>query len=299
MVKKICRLCFKKAKKLIGIFKAKGIELDIAKILRLHFPDEVPFFQLAHTHTHKQLSLLEYSNSDFSATFHFQIDERDESLPKFICPDCWMKSKYFHEFYNSVAEAKSRYLTKAAKRSEKPAFIEVDCDLAEDVCDIPFIKVETIIEEDPSTIDPKHNGFETQNYAEYGSSSDDHSNAMANVKDEECDGLKCEENESTESAPKFESAIEAPLGAEAELAIKIFEKSSKSKSDEFMKLVPNYFDMSCELCECDFTTLNQAYMHYRYNHDNAKVHVKCCPDRISPADLREHILFHLNPDIYK
>lgn len=41
MVKKICRLCFKKATKPISIFGAKGINLNIAEILRIHFPDEV------------------------------------------------------------------------------------------------------------------------------------------------------------------------------------------------------------------------------------------------------------------
>lgn len=41
MVKKICRLCFKKATKPIGIFSATGIKLNIAEILRIHFADEV------------------------------------------------------------------------------------------------------------------------------------------------------------------------------------------------------------------------------------------------------------------
>lgn len=41
MVKKICRLCFKNATKPIGIFSAKGINHNIAEILRIHFPDEV------------------------------------------------------------------------------------------------------------------------------------------------------------------------------------------------------------------------------------------------------------------
>lgn len=294
MVKKICRLCFKKANQLIGIFTAKGIELNIAEILRLHFPDEVRFSVC--THATFSFEILTFG---LPGNFPFQIDVKDEFLPKFICPDCWMKSNYFHEFYNSVAEAKRRYLRKAAKRSEKPTFIEVDCNLAENDCDMPFIKVETIIEEDPSSIDPKRNGFDIENRFEHGSSSADLVNAMESVKNEEFVGLECDENESTESAAKFESTAEAALDAEAKLAIKIFEKSSKSKSDEFMKLIPNYFDMRCELCECDFTTLNQVYTHYRYNHDNAKIQVKCCPDRISSADLREHILFHLNPDIYK
>lgn len=41
MNEKICRLCFEKKTRPIGIFTAKGIELKIAAIIRKHFSDEV------------------------------------------------------------------------------------------------------------------------------------------------------------------------------------------------------------------------------------------------------------------
>lgn len=37
----ICRLCFEKKTRPIGIFTGKGIKLNIAEIIRTHFPDEV------------------------------------------------------------------------------------------------------------------------------------------------------------------------------------------------------------------------------------------------------------------
>lgn len=41
MVQQVCRLCFKEDSQPIGIFSAEGIELKMAEVLRLHFPDEV------------------------------------------------------------------------------------------------------------------------------------------------------------------------------------------------------------------------------------------------------------------
>lgn len=41
MIGEICRLCFKKEMGPIGIFSAKGVKLDIANLIHLHFLDEV------------------------------------------------------------------------------------------------------------------------------------------------------------------------------------------------------------------------------------------------------------------
>lgn len=41
MTEKSCRLCFEKKLKSIGIFTRKGVKLNIARTVRVHFPDEV------------------------------------------------------------------------------------------------------------------------------------------------------------------------------------------------------------------------------------------------------------------
>lgn len=38
-----------------------------------------------------------------------KLNEFDE-LPNFICVDCWMTVKKFHEFYQNVLNAQSRFL---------------------------------------------------------------------------------------------------------------------------------------------------------------------------------------------
>lgn len=41
-----CRLCFEERARLIGIFGAEGLELNIAETIRVHFVDEVSKYSL-------------------------------------------------------------------------------------------------------------------------------------------------------------------------------------------------------------------------------------------------------------
>lgn len=302
MVAKSCRLCFKKVTRPIGIFSAEGIELNIVKILRLHFPDEV-----SHSHFYSRNFCRQSNIFHRIANSQLQVNEHDEHLPKFICLDCWIKSKYFHEFYNAVADAKNAHLTNLVKTDE-PTFIEVNCNLHGYDSDIPSVKVEAIIsdgddDDNANCIDATDNNnefeieHETQpNHDFDGYGSEDDFNGMNTSVIDNNDQVNREE-----TASKHDPITDVTIGANAaaELAKKIYKKTSKSTTDEFMNLIPNYFDMICELCNFKFKSLNNVFRHYRYKHDNVKIKVKCCPERIASSDLREHILHHLNPDLYK
>lgn len=313
MVKKLCRLCFKHSTKPIGIFSSKGIELNIAEIIRGHFPDEVNNHSHFRTNTNAIV---------FPRTATPQLNETD-NLPKWICLDCWIKSKYFHEFYNAVATAKNIYLTNLVK-AQVPTFFEIDCNPFAREYDIPSVEDEAIIGEDANSKEsPTDNAFETESstqenndidvkciehstvdglkteyekqrnndLAEYGSEDD----VIAH--DKTFGEVKCKENVCEEYGT-FTGGILSAKEA-ADLATKVHEKTSKSAGREFTKLIPYFFDMVCELCKYEFKSLNDVFRHYRYQHDNAKVNVKCCPQPINSADLREHILYHLNPELYK
>lgn len=250
------------------------------------------------------------------------MKEHEDVLPKFICVDCWIKSKYFHDFYNTVAEAKSVFLKNSVK-SEEPTFFEINCNSPRYDFDIPSVKVEPINDIETENIQPSadnfleiehkspSNDYSIELASDNGFGDDPHS--VGNGSDDDCEDMesagnaknvkvKCEEKFEVESASIFERNTDDTLSATAaaELATQIFKKTtSKLAMDEFTRLIPEYFDMICEICKHKFKTLNQAYTHTRFKHDNVKIKVNCCPQRIPSADLRDHILYHLNPDVFK
>lgn len=189
-------------------------------------------------------------------------------------------------------------------KTEPPSFVEANYDY-----DLPSMKVEPIIDEDTSIIGLTDNGFDTEkespeNYSvECGA--DDHLNSVEASNDGNDDKLKCEDKLRdlpriiTSKCDSIEGGGILCAKDATELAKNIYEKtSSKSAKNMFMKLIPNYYDMKCELCNYEFKSLNQAYAHYRFKHENAKIKLKCCPQRILSSDLRDHILYHMNPDLY-
>lgn len=251
-----------------------------------------------------------------------QVKEHEDVLPKFICVDCWIKLKYFHDFYNTVAEAKSVFLKNSVK-SEEPTFFEINCSSPRYDFDIPSVKIEPLNDIETESFEPSahyclelehvtpsndcsiehasENGFGDDTHS-VGNGSDDDSEDMEFAENAKNNKVKCEGKSGVESASIFERNTDGTLSAKAtaQLATQIFKKStSKVAMDEFTRLIPEYFDMFCEICKYKFKTLNQAYTHTRFEHENVKIKVKCCPQRIPSADLRDHILYHLNPDVFK
>lgn len=277
-----------------------------------------------------------------------QVDEYDEEMPQSVCLDCWIKTKYFHEFYTAAIKAKDIFLENLAKAKE-PTFMESDCNSPAQELGIPYLEVVPLIENDASSEQAAaDNGFEVehvmlQSHELYDETSiqlaagdpDETENAplrndvfVANTAElpiittyETEHGL-FQNNELMTYDPHDDLAISdvendeiefdaSVIGSEpiiggdltvkeaASLAKKVNDKSSKEAFDEFMKLIPHYFDMICELCKYEFKSLNEVFRHYRYQHDNAKINVKCCLQPVNSADLRDHILNHLHPDLYK
>lgn len=187
-------------------------------------------------------------------------------------------------------------------KTEPASFIEVNCDY-----DMLSVKADGIIDEGNRDIGTADNGFDTATASPQNSvecETDKHPNGVEASKDDNDDKVECDEKWSdlpqisTSKCYPVESGVSCAKDA-SELAKKIYGKtSSKSAKDMFMRLIPNYYDMKCELCNYEFKSLNQAYAHYRFKHDNAKIKLKCCSQRILSSDLRDHILYHMNPDLY-
>lgn len=80
---------------------------------------------------------------------------------------------------------------------------------------------------------------------------------------------------------------------------KFIAKGKTTTNKRFDHLISKYMNMICEVCKHRFKTLTEAISHYRYEHNQQAVTVKCCQRQLSLRDIRYHIQFHLNPDVFK
>lgn len=287
MAEKVCRVCFKKATKTIGIFSAKGIKLNIVEILRLHFLDEVNTLSLSLSHPVSSVGIIVHMK--------LQVSENDDILPKFICTDCWNKLNQFHDFYNTVAEAKTHFLANLVKIEETNF---KGADVCED--DMPPVKTILINEDGPSSLRSIDDRFEIeslQNQDFHDFLFDDRLNDLEEIDEK----IECEEIACAKSASKYDPVLDKTLTAEvaAVLAKQVYDKTSKTTIKQLIPLFPQYIDMICKICETKFDALCAALHHYRDKHHQTKIYVKCCQKLISVAYVRDHILHHLNPDVFK
>lgn len=80
------------------------------------------------------------------------------------------------------------------------------------------------------------------------------------------------------------------------------ELEAKRKKDEEYKVMSTYFDLKCDWNECDITfdSLEMAKTHYWDCHRSTDFYIKCCDSKFKEPNLvRDHIAWHLNPDIFK
>lgn len=94
-------------------------------------------------------------------------------------------------------------------------------------------------------------------------------------------------------------SVDLPATEAAELAKSIYEKTCKFAKEKLAPLIPTYFDMKCEKCKYEFKSLSDAFSHYKEKHKQTKATVKCCQSEIHLMSIRDHILHHLNPDVFK
>lgn len=193
----------------------------------------------------------------------FQVSEED-ILPKHICVECWTKVMDFHKFYEAVVEARHIYLNSSVNK-ERPNFVEINCEAIEFDADIAFVKLEPSSDAD--------DGADNSEETEYSKS-----------------GAHAAQNDSSESHVAAEQAIEIAAKLEDELT---------TENENFDHLISKYMEMHCELCQHPFATLSEASSHYRSKHQRRTATLKCCQRRIKMPDIRDHILYHLNPDLFK
>lgn len=243
-------------------------------------------------------------------SIRIQISEND-IFPKFVCADCWTKLESFHEFYSAVDKAKSIFLKKCVK-AENPSLVEINCDFIELDGEFHSFRDELVDYVDPATPEGKAIKTESQsNLEKIECESRDHSkvgifatDGIGNESDE--DGFSVKDDETCvkhdSDGDRTMHGVPSAASVATELTKKIFEYSgngNKTRKTTFDDLVSKYLNMNCELCNHPLATLPEARAHYRSIHDQRSVLINCCDRRLRASNIRDHLRYHMNPDLFK
>lgn len=64
--------------------------------------------------------------------------------------------------------------------------------------------------------------------------------------------------------------------------------------------IHEYFEMQCDLCAIQFTSLQHARLHYFDDHQSNDGYIKCCGIKFkTDRSVNDHIRFHLDPEKYR
>lgn len=63
--------------------------------------------------------------------------------------------------------------------------------------------------------------------------------------------------------------------------------------------VKEFFEMKCDICKAELSSLQHAKLHY-LEHGIADGYIKCCDMKFREIkQVNDHLLYHLNPSIFK
>lgn len=182
----------------------------------------------------------------------------------------------FHEFYNTVSDAQTKFSVNCAK----PEFLEIKCDIemvdGENAAIV--VKGERII--DTHVFDVKLE----DDASAYGSE------------------IEAEANKNTpmgSASPDTFVHFASEYDSKSVNREKIAMNGTAALINRVDHLIPNYLDMNCEICEQPFGSFTEANSHYRHIHRRPSVTLRCCQRRMKMCDIRSHIHYHLNPDMFK
>lgn len=64
--------------------------------------------------------------------------------------------------------------------------------------------------------------------------------------------------------------------------------------------IHEFFNMKCDTCEFEFTSLKTAKLHYFDAHQIPDGYLKCCGIKFKVnSKINDHIQYHLDPESYK
>lgn len=209
-----------------------------------------------------------------------------------MCIECWTKLSDFDDFYNAVDEAKHSYLARSVKEEFVLCFDEINCPAVEPNDDVVFAKVELL--DDVVAADADHNDDEFKDKENFRNDNDTRSN------DAHEDGSSVKSV--IEFSEKYDLKVEAMTESEANVENTPATPETPVQKDKVKKydhLILQYMNMYCERCRHPFATLSDACRHYRSKHNERTVKLNCCDRKFAFSDVRSHMRYHMNPDIWK
>lgn len=193
-------------------------------------------------------------------------------------------------------------------KEEVPNFTEIICDAVE--YDEEFVPVKhelvddgTVKEAEPVLPENQAQDSEdsVQGDAEHDSKPSDHFDLDTNTLDDTCsESDEGKLNVNRKRKMSVNETLTAPIAAElAEEISECTESKKKTRKKAFDELVSKYMNMNCELCNHPFETLPEARAHYRSTHGQRDVIINCCDRRLRVSNIRDHLRYHMDPDIFK
>lgn len=63
--------------------------------------------------------------------------------------------------------------------------------------------------------------------------------------------------------------------------------------------IKDYFDMRCDVCKAELSSLQYAKLHYLNEHGIAGGYIKCCDLKFRELkEVDDHLQYHINPYIF-
>lgn len=234
-------------------------------------------------------------------------------LPKVICIECWNKVDAFCKFCEQVIAQREEYLHQYINNTVKDevgyggkirhflfsfffylrlifsfllhilefAMSSIEPDIhREMVCVDPLRPIKMVIEEENESMELEES---KPDYA----ATNDQGFSIVNEYDED--------NEANDGFFDGDERFESQNGSQLPRHI------SEVSHEQQQQIISQYCDMSCDFCETTFQTFQDVIGHYRIKHKNqSRGYVKCCSIKWSQNSLfNSHIVYHLNPEVYK
>lgn len=314
MSKNLCRLCFEPKKRSIGIFTARGVKLKIAAIIQKHFDEEVSSHKIAVTFRFISVDTV---RSPTLSLFRKQIDKHD-IFPKFVCTYCWIKLDEFHTFFSTVAVAKSKFIsTTHSVDSEVPTFTEIFCDGIPIDSDSDSMKEENEVAafvEDIKVMVNESPAIKIEDETDNGHDEEIEHETKAEKADADYSGpeyfsvfdikMDSDDSDAEEDFFDFDLSWDIKTRNSDRNAVPNQPKSNSltarqkciKETDELME---KYMKTSCAMCEYVLMNLSAARDHYANVHNSKDVNVICCDRKFQVSKIRDHLRYHIDPDVYK
>ncbi|XP_055325845.1 zinc finger protein 431-like [Sitodiplosis mosellana] len=218
--------------------------------------------------------------------FDDEVNDSDV-LPKIICIECWDKVEAFRKFSERVialrAEYRQQHLNNAVKDEDYGEYTvsNVEPEFHQEmVCVDPLRPIKVIMEKGDEKMELEESKLHYGSGNEQGFS----------------DG-----NEDDDESEVYDELINRNELPESGEGTRLPRHISEVSPEQQQQIISQYCDMSCDFCDVTFATFQEATHHYRVTHNNQpKGYVKCCSLKwLQSSHLNVHIVWHLNPELFK